>query len=863
MDVDYDDMIEDYIQEANDEPPPDEIDYEESLLEEMLAAESRDQPTAAPSPTLNTSLTTSMELINDDLDSFDADSLSERNRSSEIRTSSSDDPFAFERYNGATAWRDDRPKSPDGMKATKWKTHRWINGISNVEADSLDLIGTVARPSRRAQAADVQLMEFMRPPRQLIHIRALRYKYGSPVLGSKCSSMTLGGGMRVYFPANEKVTAKHTKETEGKSVLGISMVDLMRRVNLTRRRKEHEHQQSAEDLHLGEPQPVVEDEDGDESESGKLEAPHLAKENLAKQEGNDMLWVDKHAPATFAHLLSDERTNREVLRALRAWDPYVFQKEPPPRPQMEFAKVDADTKRDAIHQKKKGSDLRPDESVRVILMSGPAGIGKTTLAHIIARHAGYRPIEVNGSDERSASVLTERLVSAMESSTLNFSETERRDGKSRPNCIIMDEIDGADAKGAVKALVDIIRASPPSKKTKRMTFLRRPIIFICNNKWAPALKPLLPFAKQFDLSPPTTMRLISRLQAILKMEGLTVSGGSSMLNNLVTLSGGDIRSCIYTMQFAAYQARELSAGNTTLTGNSSKSFSVDIGDALFEALGGNGLKDERKDVAGTVSVIFRKQKETNSQRAKGQSHSTDRVMRAVTTFGDSSRVLDSMFLNIARVSYIDPAFDRCALAQEWLSVSDTYRSQNSLSTTGAMISVQDHHIPTTAAALHLLCRVEQRSDLTYTVRDFYDHQFKHENNQSLVKRFAEGISLQSRSSRSAYLLVSEFIPYSLQILSSGQGTGSLNRAVASIELLNANELSSFHRHGMVLHSLGLTYACLEEAPSRDYCFSQKHAAATLDPPIHQLVEYVGMDTCVGCEKREIPAAVSYRTFICD
>ena len=54
---------------------------------------------------------------------------------------------------------------------------------------------------------------------------------------------------------------------------------------------------------------------------------------------------------------------------------------------------------------------------------------------MVARHCGYRPVEINASDDRSAAALTSRIQDAAQMQSVV--------GDRRPNCIIVDEIDGA------------------------------------------------------------------------------------------------------------------------------------------------------------------------------------------------------------------------------------------------------------------------------------------------------------------------------------------------------------------------------------------------------------------------------------
>uniref|UniRef100_A0A3Q4GMI0 Chromosome transmission fidelity protein 18 homolog n=1 Tax=Neolamprologus brichardi TaxID=32507 RepID=A0A3Q4GMI0_NEOBR len=278
------------------------------------------------------------------------------------------------------------------------------------------------------------------------------------------------------------------------------------------------------------------------------------------------LWVDRFSPRHYTELLSDDFTNRCLLKWLKLWDTVVFGRERKSRP----ARSDRQAANQNAFKPNQGNqnqnrfkskievteelleaelDQYKRPKFKVALLSGPPGLGKTTLAHVIAKHAGYNVVEINASDDRSAEVFQKRIDTATQmKSVLGANE--------RPNCLIIDEIDGAPA-AAINILLAVLNrkdghggeagAEMAKKKKKRESILLRPIICICNDLYVPALRPLRQQA--FLLAFPQTQpsRLTQRLAEISLRQGLKADTGTLM--SLCEKTDNDIRSCINTLQF--------------------------------------------------------------------------------------------------------------------------------------------------------------------------------------------------------------------------------------------------------------------------------------------------------------------------
>lgn len=165
---------------------------------------------------------------------------------------------------------------------------------------------------------------------------------------------------------------------------------------------------------------------------------------------------------------------------------------------------------------------------KAALLSGPPGIGKTTMANLACKELGFDSIEMNASDTRNKKTLHETVREIIDSTSLSSMFTGKHT-VTKKHVLIMDEVDGMSAgdRGGMAELILLI------KKT------RIPIICICNDRQSVKVRSLANHCLDLRLRRPDARQILPRIKAIAEKEGLQIHANA--IEELVTSTHADIR----------------------------------------------------------------------------------------------------------------------------------------------------------------------------------------------------------------------------------------------------------------------------------------------------------------------------------
>ncbi|RLG15927.1 replication factor C large subunit [Candidatus Pacearchaeota archaeon] len=163
---------------------------------------------------------------------------------------------------------------------------------------------------------------------------------------------------------------------------------------------------------------------------------------------------------------------------------------------------------------------------KAILLHGPPGIGKTTLAYVLANETDSEIFELNASDLRNKDKLKEILKPA----------TQQKSLIKKNKIILVDEVDGISEvdRGGITELLSIVKSSP------------YPVIMTANDIWNKKLSPIRKQTELIKLKEIDYRTIKDVMISILKKENKFID--NNILTNIAVKAKGDLRAAINDLQ---------------------------------------------------------------------------------------------------------------------------------------------------------------------------------------------------------------------------------------------------------------------------------------------------------------------------